>query len=499
MWPKYLGISKLLYDQGLNPRTLIETMPPGLMLPDPQNSRFVWVPRDGDELRVTLTGLQYCKDTEDDLSLLARVARYFADREHAFALDSLSAPQELIITSDEIEVALGLTSEELARAYGLISTFDVGTAGCSGNVGQWSCKIDFESVRRYRTVENVQDYLRAQPAPRAPATMSRQVLASKQVRPRTNLPHGEEPEPDPRAVFVVHGRDSEVQAAMWSFLEVIGLHPLEWNELVCSTGRVTPFTGEVLETAFAKAQAVVVLMTPDDEARLHAALQNEDDLAYERELTCQPRPNVLYEAGMAFGAHPNRTIIVEVGRLRPISDLAGRNVVRLSTTKAPLKALADRLEAAGCPVDRSNDEWLDTSRFAEVAAIRRHSAPPASQSGTHLKAGTILPRTTPKAAPPLLAAQLYSRGRDGYLLEVVNRGGVVLRNIEWQIPEDVPNWHFLTSVLPEYPLECLDPREHVRVPAVISMGGPVYIDLVMKATTEDGTPYETTNRLSVYG
>ena len=111
------------------------------------------------------------------------------------------------------------------------------------------------------------------------------------------------------------------------------------------TGSVSPFTGEVVAQAFESAQAVVVLLTPDDEARLHEELRRPEEPDYEVQLTAQPRQNVLLEAGMALGYQPTRTIFVELGHLRPISDLAGRNVIRLDGTVQGLHALAGRLEA----------------------------------------------------------------------------------------------------------------------------------------------------------
>jgi predicted nucleotide-binding protein len=51
----------------------------------------------------------------------------------------------------------------------------------------------------------------------------------------------------------------------------------------------------------AKARAVLVLLSPDDEAKLRDLFISPSDGSFERELTPQARPNVLFEAGLAFG------------------------------------------------------------------------------------------------------------------------------------------------------------------------------------------------------
>jgi hypothetical protein len=66
-----------------------------------------------------------------------------------------------------------------------------------------------------------------------------------------------------------------------------------------------------------------------------------------------------------------RTILVEIGHTREISDLAGRNAVRLDGTPQKLNTLAGRLELAGCPVRRSGNDWLDVSAFAALDALTR--------------------------------------------------------------------------------------------------------------------------------
>ncbi len=168
---------------------------------------------------------------------------------------------------------------------------------------------------------------------------------------------------DARKVMVVYGRDSEARMAMFDFLRALGLQPLEWGKIVEATEKASPYVGEVLDRAFEEASAVVVLFTPDDEAMLREELRSRDEPEYEVELTPQARPNVLFEAGMAFGIHPDRTVMVELGKLRPFSDVYGRHVVRLNGSDGPLRDIARRLKTAGCEVDESGDDWAAAGRF----------------------------------------------------------------------------------------------------------------------------------------
>jgi len=168
---------------------------------------------------------------------------------------------------------------------------------------------------------------------------------------------------DSRNVFVVHGRNEAARKALFDFLRSIGLHPLEWSEAVSASGKGAPFIGEVLDVAYSQVQAVVVLLTGDDLAMLAPALQQPDDLEIERQPTPQARPNVLFEAGMAFGRHPQETILVQLGALRPFSDIGGRHVIRLSDTMASRQDLANRLKAAGCSVKLSGTDWHNSGDF----------------------------------------------------------------------------------------------------------------------------------------
>jgi predicted nucleotide-binding protein len=162
---------------------------------------------------------------------------------------------------------------------------------------------------------------------------------------------------DPQSVFVVHGRNRAARDGLFTFLRAIGLRPLEWAELVHETGSESPYIGQVLEAAFSRAQAVVVLITPDDEAKLRGQFVQAGDPPHETDLTPQGRPNVLFEAGMAFGRAPERTVLVELGTVRPFSDVAGRHAVRLDNSSQRRQELAQRLESAGCAVNLTGTDW----------------------------------------------------------------------------------------------------------------------------------------------
>ena len=134
------------------------------------------------------------------------------------------------------------------------------------------------------------------------------------------------------SVFIVHGRNMAARDAMFAFLRSIGLRPIEWDQAVARTGVGSPYVGQVLDLAFQEGQAVVVLLTPDDVAYLRTEYASGEHDP-ETSPMGQARPNVLFEAGMAMGRDPNRTILVEMGDVRPFSDVGGRHTIRM--TNAP--------------------------------------------------------------------------------------------------------------------------------------------------------------------
>jgi predicted nucleotide-binding protein len=176
-------------------------------------------------------------------------------------------------------------------------------------------------------------------------------------------------------VFLIHGRNEQITREMKALLRAMGLTPVAFPEALRRTRSGAPFIGEVLDSALKKDQPVVVLLTPDDAARLQAAHRKKSDAAHESMLTGQARPNVLFEAGMAFGRSPRSTVLVEVGKLRPFSDAAGRHAVHLDDEVASHLDFASKLENAGAAVDRSGDDWQSGGDFRiRSAPARRRRA-----------------------------------------------------------------------------------------------------------------------------
>lgn len=222
------------------------------------------------------------------------------------------------------------------------------------------------TINRYATAEELGELRRAgSPVtpPSAPAAAPMNNAPSKAAgKSKGGKKNGKTP---PNQVFVVHGRDKFAKDAIFDFLLAVGVKPIEWNAAIKMTKKASPFIDDILRAAFTNARAVVVLLTPDDQARLRSELASSGDGAHERRLSGQARPNVLFEAGMAFSSHPDRTVMVQVGKVRPFSDTAGRHVTHMSNDPVKRQELATKLANAGCEVDTSGEKWFEAGDFTD--------------------------------------------------------------------------------------------------------------------------------------
>lgn len=165
------------------------------------------------------------------------------------------------------------------------------------------------------------------------------------------------------SVFVINGRDQAVTDSMYALLDALGCKPIEFHQAVAKVrGTGNPFIGDVLDRAFEQVQALVVLFTPDDEAKLKDHFLKKGGDSGERKLRGQPRPNVIFEAGMAMARHPEKTIMVQVGAMKSFSDISGRHMVHLGDDYDSRLDFATRLGKV-CKVDTGGTRWTKVGKF----------------------------------------------------------------------------------------------------------------------------------------
>ena len=164
---------------------------------------------------------------------------------------------------------------------------------------------------------------------------------------------------DPRRIFVVHGRNERLKAEVFKFLTMLNLLPISWGEAVSATNIGAPYTGKILEALLHEAQAVLVLLTGDDEVRGSAnPFLNQN--TGKKEILYLPRPNVVFEAGMSMSNTrlAERTILVQSGGVKIWDAIHGRHRIKLSDDMKHRWDLALSLQDAGCSVQIPSNELL---------------------------------------------------------------------------------------------------------------------------------------------
>jgi predicted nucleotide-binding protein len=244
-----------------------------------------------------------------------------------------------------------------------------------------------------------------------------------------------------RKVFLVHGRDDDARRAVEELLVAFDLKLVTWARAAELAGGGSPYTGDIVSAGMNDAHGVVVLLTPDDEGRLKPDFLTDRDGADERQLTGQPRMNVLFEAGMAMGIDRDRVVLVEVGAVRQMSDIAGVNVVRLDGSIEHRMAFGRRLHSAGFAVDMSNERWFtagsfSTTRSAPPAPVRHPSSGLTDRSpsiaGAYERFWALVLDLISKRSDLAWVRTRSTPGENGVLLGSDGRGGSYIVNFARQ-------------------------------------------------------------------
>lgn len=168
--------------------------------------------------------------------------------------------------------------------------------------------------------------------------------------------------PDPRKVFIVHGRILAARREMGLFLRSLGLEPVNFDDLRATLGG-TPTVADVVTRGMEIAHGVVVLFTADEFATLRPALRVSTDI----EATInrwQARPNVMFEAGMAFNRDRKRVVFTAFGHVGLFTDIDGILILRPTNEPSSQRnTLRATLIGMGCAVDATSSDWMTTGDF----------------------------------------------------------------------------------------------------------------------------------------
>lgn len=190
------------------------------------------------------------------------------------------------------------------------------------------------------------------------------------------------PPKNPRA-FIVHGRDLDARNLLQRLLEKFGLSVDPFERVVEELGAL-PFVSDVVRAGIETADLVVVLFTPDEFALLFNPETGLFDTRDRDSGRWQARPNVIFEAGWAFGARREETIFVTLGDDTSLfSDAAGLHVIRLESHDAHSRiasAIEHALGSRFTPCATGGRTWTADERqrlvrsrprfHDEIAALR---------------------------------------------------------------------------------------------------------------------------------
>lgn len=169
--------------------------------------------------------------------------------------------------------------------------------------------------------------------------------------------------PDPKKVFLIHGRNVEAQKQMRMFLRSLGLIARPFEDIRATLPGSATIT-DVINKGMNDAQGVIALFTPDEFASLRPEFRKSHDPEKEKQ-RWQARPNVIFEAGLASGRDPDRVVWVLLGDVELFSDVAGVHILRPRNEVKGDRTTLRNLLGGGmkCDIDQESTEWHDAGDF----------------------------------------------------------------------------------------------------------------------------------------
>jgi|GEM_PF-3961398 len=173
----------------------------------------------------------------------------------------------------------------------------------------------------------------------------------------TNVPPGK-----PDRVFIIHGRNGALLDELRQWFDSLGLHAKGFEDLRVELGG-SPTIMQVIEKGMTEARAIVALITPDEVAYLRPEFHRDRDMPVDRE-RWQARPNVIFEAGMAFAmAGTKRTLLLVAGNAELFTDVSGIHYLSVPHDAASRDRLKTALRNMGCEI-RDDSQHHNRGNFA---------------------------------------------------------------------------------------------------------------------------------------
>jgi hypothetical protein len=143
---------------------------------------------------------------------------------------------------------------------------------------------------------------------------------------------------------------------------------------------------------------------------------------------------------MSLAIHPKSTILVELGELRPFSDVAGRHLVRMDDGTHARLSLIARLKTAGCPIDMEGP-WKDAGDFSAALHIASDAEPEGSGSSSSPPVQFALVEEAPGSGSGPVTLRVENDGAQGRFEATVvavsgSRGARPPWQVRWRNSEE---------------------------------------------------------------
>jgi predicted nucleotide-binding protein len=148
---------------------------------------------------------------------------------------------------------------------------------------------------------------------------------------KNSLPARNSTSPNRAKAFIIHGRDEAAKKAVETIVHSTGAEVIPFDAAPPNEDDLQQVLDMVVN-GIQEADVVIALLTPDEQAALYdsaTGTQVTDPIERDEASGWQPRPNVLVEIGIAVGLARHKTILVRMGPIRRISDIAGVLMINL--------------------------------------------------------------------------------------------------------------------------------------------------------------------------